>query len=631
MPPRSIPTEIFTLIFRNLSLQDLYRCLFVSHRWHGPAEAQLYSDVTLDALEEIYKPLITAIKTRRHLLRSIRWCFPRGCEVLESDLLAILFDNRPVSSTHDEGSLDQQPGKHGLQTGQPGLKEFSFVGDGRSKWLLELIMSNITTTALTMMTLTTLTLHFAYGMGAVTYIVDLEKILATFPYLKDLSIDGWMHAYAAAAAKDTVTEEESQYRLESLTFDPRLLCREGPDAFMFFKRLGNLKRIQVKSLLSPYDCFQKSRPWAFGRALKEHCPKLESVETSGTVALWLYDLPILLPSQISHIISLTGQVDTSVQRPDGASAEVAPAMMTVEQLRQRVQEQEYKELLAGKEAVPFFPQLKRLVMGVDHSFSFQDLISLGVQASLLTHLEICHQPQRRNYIWEMYEKDSPAAYYTTTTTGNTMNDALVEARRLRKRRPFTKRHLMLFLQLCSSLQYFALSDGSITFEDLIDSDSSNNSNISKQQTTAVPTGRTQQFIRPWACQDTLRTLKLSLDMSDAPLQEQHALVWKHLGRLWRLRSLTLPESSLITSFSYGVEGLLEAGMWKTLEEIRWLPAWWNEVDRREMVLWFARRCPRLMALGLEYLGDSDLCQFLEDEDVEQCSIYKIYFEAKEFT
>ncbi|OAQ32770.1 hypothetical protein K457DRAFT_153249 [Linnemannia elongata AG-77] len=294
MPPRSIPTEIFTLIFRNLSLQDLYRCLFVSHRWHGPAEAQLYSDVALDALEEIYKPLITAIKTRRHLLRN--------------------------------------------------------------------------------------------------------RILVTFPYLKDLSIDGWMHAYAAAAAKDTVTEEESQYRLETLTFDPRLLCREGPDAFMFSKRLGNLKRIQVKSLLSPYDCFQKSRPWAFGRALKEHCSKLESVETSGTVALWLYDLPILLPSQISHIISLTGQVDTSVQRPDGASAEVAPAMMTVEQLRQRVQEQEYKELLAGKEAVPFFPQLKRLVMGVDHSFSLQDLISLGVQASTLTSLEICHQPHHSNCI-----------------------------------------------------------------------------------------------------------------------------------------------------------------------------------------------------------------------------------------
>ncbi|KAH7052537.1 hypothetical protein BKA57DRAFT_502699 [Linnemannia elongata] len=364
MLPRSIPTEIFTLIFRNLSLQDLYRCLFVSHRWHDPAEAQLYSDVTLDALEEIYKPLITAIKT--------------------------------LSNAHDESSQDQQPGKHG----SAGLKEFSFVGDGRSEWLLELIMGNIMTTALTMtmLTLTTLMLHFAYGMGAVTYIVDLDRILATFPYLKDLSIDGWMDAYAAAAAKDTVTEEESQYRLESLTFDPRLLCREGPDAFMFFKRLGNLKRIQVKSLLSPYDCPQKSRPWAFGQALKEHCPKLESVETSGTVALWLYDLPIFLPCQISHLISLTGQVDTSVQQPDGASAEVAPAMMTVEQLRQRAQEQEHKELLAGKEAVPFFPQLKRLVMGVDHSFSFQDLISLNVQASTLTSLEICHQPHHSNCI-----------------------------------------------------------------------------------------------------------------------------------------------------------------------------------------------------------------------------------------
>ncbi|KAH7052538.1 hypothetical protein BKA57DRAFT_502700 [Linnemannia elongata] len=92
-----------------------------------------------------------------------------------------------------------------------------------------------------------------------------------------------------------------------------------------------------------------------------------------------------------------------------------------------------------------------------------------------------------------------------------MSDALVEVTRLRKRRPFAKRHLMLFLQLCSSLQYFALSDGSITFEDLIDSDSSNNSNVNKQQTTAGAAESAQQFIRPWARDDPLRTLKLSLE------------------------------------------------------------------------------------------------------------------------
>lgn len=106
--PRSIPIEILIFIFCNLGLQDLYLCLFVSRRWHDPAEAQLYSDVTL---QKTYKPLITTLKTRRHLLSSIRWRFARGCELLESDLLAIHFDKRPVRNTHDEGSQDQRPGK----------------------------------------------------------------------------------------------------------------------------------------------------------------------------------------------------------------------------------------------------------------------------------------------------------------------------------------------------------------------------------------------------------------------------------------------------------------------------------------------------------------------------------------
>ncbi|KAF9129347.1 hypothetical protein BG015_004208 [Linnemannia schmuckeri] len=626
MPPSSIPIEILALIFQHLSLQDLYICLFVSREWHDPAEAQLYSDVTLNALQKTYKPLITALKTRRHLLRSIRWWFAKGCELLESDFQAILFDDHPVGINRGEYSQDPSV-QNRLQFGRPGLREFLFVGDGRSEWLLELIMSNLTT----MTTLTTLTLHFAYGFGAETYIVDLNRILVTFPYLKDLSIDGWMHEYTPAAAKDVAPEAEIQYRLESFTFDPKLMCREGPEAFLFFKRLGNLRRIQIKSLLSPYDCFQKNRPWAFGRALKEYCPKLESIDTSGTVALWLYDLPVLWPSKIPHFISLVGEAAISAQQSDEATDGVTHELITIEQLRRRLQEQEQKELLEAKEAVPFFPQLKRLVIGEDHTFSFQDIISLGVQAQFLTHLEVCHQPHRLNYIWDMYEKDSPTAGFTTATTGNAIHDALVEARRLRKRRPFTNRDLMLFLQLCSSLQYFALTGCSITFDDLIDSDIGNNG--SKSRTTAVVLGKTPQFIRPWACEDTLQTLKLGLEMSDAPHREQHALVWKHLGRLWRLRSLTLQESSLIASFPYGVEGLLEEGMGDTLEEIRRLPKWWKEEDQREMMLWFARRCPRLMVLGLDYLGDagdgqrsSGLCEFLEDEDVKQCSIYRIFVE-----
>jgi hypothetical protein len=595
--------------------------------------------VTLNAFQKTYKPLIAALKTRRHLIRSIQWWFAKGCELYESDLLAILFDNPSSAETDthsEEFSQDQLSKQHRSQVSRrPGLREFSFVGDGRSEWLLELVMSNLTTTALTMTTLTTLTLHFAYGLGAETYIVDLDRILATFPYLQNLSIDGWMHDYSPGSATDAVTTEVEthQYRLESLTFDPRLMCREGPDAFLVFRRLGNLKSINIKSLLSPYDCSQMSRPWTFGRALKENCPKLESVDTSGTVALWLYDLPVLWSSKFPYLTSSLGEVAASVQQADETPGGAAYETMTVEHLRRRLQEQELQELLEGKEAEPFFPQLKRLVIGLDHFLSFQDLISLGVQARFLTHLEICNEPHRRTCIWDMYEKDCPAATFTATTTGNVMNKGLLEARRLRKRRPFTNRDLMLFLQLCSSLQYFSLSGCSISFSDLIDSDSSSNSKIGTEVGAAVD--KTPQCIRPWACEGTLQTLKLGLDMYTAPHHEQHALVWKHLGRLWKLRTLAFSSlSSLVASISYGVEGLLEGGMSETLEEVRSLPGWWRGEDRREMVLWFAKKCPKLMALGLEYISDANdgqegfvLYHFPEDEDIKECSIHRVFIET----
>ncbi|OAQ32771.1 hypothetical protein K457DRAFT_15844 [Linnemannia elongata AG-77] len=98
---------------------------------------------------------------------------------------------------------------------------------------------------------------------------------------------------------------------------------------------------------------------------------------------------------------------------------------------------------------------------------------------------------------------------------------------------------MLFLLLFSSLRYFVLSDDSITFEELVDSDSSNNRNINKQKSNSRGS---------WKCTTVHSTLgsrrsttdpKAQFGISDALFQVQYALFWKHLGRFGKLCSLHL--------------------------------------------------------------------------------------------
>ncbi|KAF9130229.1 hypothetical protein BGW39_003323 [Mortierella sp. 14UC] len=667
--PTPLPTEILAHIFHYLERLDLYQCLVVSHAWHIQAEAQLYSDVFLDATYKTYTPLLEALKTRRHLLRSFRWRSEgRGSKEPEFDLMDILLDYRPRRGTgggggdcgsldgdwseYDDGSSEDDADEYNSNYGSfdsfiycgplqhfalipaykvgpnrpVALRKFSFEGNGRSKLALGSMMYCLTT-------LTTLKLHFAYNATAKMFSVDVERILESLPYLKEMSIGGWMHDYASAeesmakrarikeyahqaASSDTTTATGSmpQYRLETFTFDQRLVCRTGPDAFAVFKRLGNLKRICILSLMSEYNCSQRSRPWALGRALRDHCPRLEAVETEGSVALWLFDLPIL-PSSIAL-------------QEHAAAVSIEETGVYLQQRRQRLQELEQEELLRGQTAVPFFPQLRELVFGQEHTFSFQDLISLGIQARFLTTLKIRYEVPRRSLLWEMYERDAPFARASSTTgaNGDSMDDALIEAMRLRKRRPFIMRDLMLFLQHCSSLQHLSVSHGSFSFQDFTESTGG------EQGAEKAPQ---QLSIRPWACEATLETLDIGIQIDVSQPKEHHALVWKHLGRLHKLRSLSLPFSILNPSFSYGIEGLVEGGLAATVQEIRCLPGWWRvEVeDRKALVLWFARSFPRLVVLGLEHklayvYGEDGVeeTQFLEDEEVKRCSILKVFIE-----
>ncbi|KAF9921568.1 hypothetical protein FBU30_008372 [Linnemannia zychae] len=178
-----------------------------------------------------------------------------------SDLSAVLLDFRAHSSSNCNFTYDHQRKRSrsccssiipldALGPNRPmELSEFSFVGDGRAYYLLDSIMFCLTK-------LTTLQLDFVYRVNAKTHLVDLDRILNTFIHLKTLSIEGWMHDYVVLERgtkswnSSQELSEKKQLCLESFTFDPKLLCRKGQNALTFLERMGNLKKIQIKSLMT---------------------------------------------------------------------------------------------------------------------------------------------------------------------------------------------------------------------------------------------------------------------------------------------------------------------------------------------------------------------------------------------
>ncbi|KAG0275222.1 hypothetical protein BGZ95_009064 [Linnemannia exigua] len=667
--------EVFAVIFGYSTRQALYRCLFVSRLWHDQAEAQLYSNISLHAQKTKFTQLVVpALKTRRHLLRRFEWrSYKQEMKSFEKDLIDILLDYRAPDNNlsrnndSDSGSAGRNafsfnskwlsqtiakaiittPPSSTIGPRRAGLTHFSFIGGQGSKRLLDLVMFNLTPT-----TLTTLELDFEYYSGTHNCTLDLERILTTFPYLKRLSVVGWMLTYAPTTTglqeerkpthpgrtDDTIagSKLQQQHRLESFTIGPVMMEQSGPYALTVFQRLGSLKKITIGSQAPPHWGWDRgSRPWAFGRVLRQHCPKLESIHFCGPVVLWLYDLPALSFEKSSLLTSL---VTETMALSDGSASSTLhnlAQMRGEERLKQRLQEQEQGELLTGNAAEPFFPRLKTLILGQDHSLSSQDLILLGVQSRLLTRLDILFQPTRNTFPWDIYEKDALATASVVDVNSfhhstNPNSIKLLENRLLRKRRPFSSKDVLLFLQHCSSLRFLSLKGCIITYEDLI--------NTPTTSLAANTVARTP-FIQPWACEQTLETLIIRLDVSDN-LPEHHALLWKHLGRFKNLRSLTLTSaptyrgrSTLNPSFRYGVEGLFEGkegggGMLReTLQEIRTLTNWWKVQDRRETVLWFARMCPKLRVLGLAFNGEfaegdkgALYTSFLQDEETEMLDV-----------
>ncbi|KAK3834687.1 MAG: hypothetical protein JOS17DRAFT_737442 [Linnemannia elongata] len=662
-----LPPETLHLIFSHLSPRDLVQCARVSRHWNGVAEAQLYGNITFSRRGFSGHKLFLALKTRKHLLRRFD---VRPCEqfkIPESELLDIFLDYRP----EDDNKRDLSPGdscpyqhpkpiffsddskirpalpKTLLGPNRPSLTHFSIVGHFESSWLLDSIIFNLATS-----TLTSIKIQFYFGPNIKIYTVDLERILETFPHLKDLWIAGYKHQYKPAgeiedtatsapkiATADSTSGSGKQYRLESFTFEPTtLLGRRGLDAFMFIRQLGNLKRIGVNALMPYCSRRQTGRPWELGRAFRKYCPKLVSIDIDGPVPLWFFDLPILPYDKIRHItrIANEGLPIYALEHLGGMAQEVNWAYKML-----RLQEQELEELTEGRSAKPYFPHLKTLILRGKHTMSAQDLVLLGVHGTFLTRLEIMHWPVPDNFILDMYDTGAAAAAAAESTKPPPLSamSMVVEARRLSKRTVLTHLHLLLFLQRRSSLRHFAISGHNIPFKDLIDKPLVPripghfiNDDYDEAAEAVAKEKEEALIILPWACEERLETLKFGFQVSVSDPQE-HELVWKHLGRFRKLCSLHLDQSNLFASFSYGIEGLLEGGMSETLEEIRSLPGWWKTKDCRQLVLWFSRSFPKLRVLGLAYdkwhvdgKRGKSYCAFLEDEVVKKCSIRRVFIE-----
>ncbi|KAG0284065.1 hypothetical protein BGZ96_011562 [Linnemannia gamsii] len=428
------------------------------------------------------------------------------------------------------------------------LTHFSVVGEFQSGWMLNSIIFNLATS-----TLTSLKIEFYFGPTHTTYTVDLVRILETFPHLKDLSIGGHKHRYkplvenengqpsalkTAPTVATKIAGARKQYRLESLTFEPKtFMGPRGPDALLFFGRLGHLKRIQVNAALPYCPSPQDGRPWELGRALQLYRPKLETIGINGPAAVWFFDLAILPHDKIRHIVSL---------------------------------------------ALPSLP-LERV--GASGRPCTEAGYGIQIQASFLTRLEIQQWPVSDHYIEDMHNTDAAAAAAAKSMVPSALStdiSEIVEERRFRKRRVFNQFDLAIFLQHCSSLCHFSMTGLNIRFKNIIDRAFVPPIPIPGLIDEETAEKRTP-IIRPWACEERLETLKFGFAVSASDSRE-HELVWKHLGRFRKLRSLHFDQSNLFSSLSYGIEGLLEAGMSETLREIRSLPGWWKSKDSQKLVL-----------------------------------------------
>ncbi|KAF9137205.1 hypothetical protein BGX30_010449 [Mortierella sp. GBA39] len=672
LPP--LPPEILAPIFAHLPLTSLLSCALVSRLWYHESKSHLFSAETFrlerlprissdgTRLEEahvrLYSPAyIAAIKDNKRYLRSVACTLTRRSDLSIAEVLEILFDcprellplsvdeadsgdtwvnldratavaaaiptnatiaddnGAAATTTTTPSSSKVVPGIP-LGPNRPALQVFMYDGKVRSTWLFETMIYNLPT-------LTTLDLYLGchYVDHPESACLDIDMILDALPRLKSLVIDGPGHHYTdnapSSSTSTTGTTTMQLHPLESFKFTPLLVMRSTVNTLATFRRLKNLKSIFISTNDTYYNpVTRQAKPGEFGQILQRYCPKIERVETDGSLVLWFCRLPpSSLPCEDIRLLSNSGTV---LELGVGELDEGLNVIST---------HQEREDILTNyQEITLFFPQLKALIARGYQSMGAQDLLALAVSRSqFLTHLEI----GRGNYwnnAFELLQDTRP--YLPSSSSVEGIDQITVypprpttssEMRWMRRRRGISSLDYQRVLETCSALRVVSLPGG-MPFRHMVD-DSSDTNTVEPRMT------------RRWACEGTIETLNMGFVLSTAR-KDDHRLIWCHLGRLRKLRCLTLTHSNLIPSLDFGISELVGRDFSQhdndshddepltgegegerddrqqlrehntTLEKLHSLGVAWG-IDDRATTQWFARSFPNLQTAGLGFRWGTD--------------------------
>ncbi|KAF9124826.1 hypothetical protein BGW39_007873 [Mortierella sp. 14UC] len=389
--------------------------------------------------------------------------------------------------------------------------------------------------------------------------IDVDRILDAMPQLRNLHIGGYRATYAdvtlpsqisvttgaitffspTADYKSKMDQGMTIHPLESLTVSPYFMMRPTSNTLTTFKRLGNLKSSNISRDLSVLGsvpgCTQADK---FGQILQTYCPKIESIETCGHAALWFLRLP-----RFSSAFEATMSSAKEAARPKGLSnaAKESPGM--------DLQRQEMVDTLPLRE-MSFFPRLTSYIAREITLFASQDLLELAAHSiTFLTHIHFT-KASVSSMEFSIYQEPTSSGVTAEGVDQMTVYPpgpmSETERQRLTQRLPSGSMYLVLLLEACAYLKAVSFPDA-IPFQNMVDT--------TAQYTSDGTAGAETRTMRRWACEETLESLEVGFMISTV-LKSDHRLIWRHPGRLPKLRSLKLTNSNLIPSLDFGMDELV---------------------------------------------------------------------------
>ncbi|KAF9921152.1 hypothetical protein FBU30_008870 [Linnemannia zychae] len=654
-----LPSELLSSIFVHLSTSTLYNCILVCSNWYSEAKPHLYRTVHLNGRRKSHQidlAYLQAYKAHKRDIRTAIWRPGYFREFSTVDMLDIKQDiqedlpvdvnpansyqttkmvdtavlsllNDPALARHqqprDKTILNWKTFKNlaaiPLGPNRPCIQKFEFRGRVESVWLFESVIFNLSM-------LTTLSIYLDPEIPKSDIHIEIDLVLDTLPRLRHLELIGGSINFVETIDYNESNPESSMRKinscvcpLETFKFSAILLDQPLSYALRIFKRLKNLSEISIISFF-PQSFLHFRKPGEVGQILQKYCPNIQSIKVSGQFNFWLFRLPPLP--------EVTDKDYSDIQAVAGEEVFLGAAMTELQLTSRKYDPVDMQILLQGI----FFPQLTRLSVLNAGIMGSQDLLALATMRSqFLTHLELhsCNMFEKEYGIWQDTSSYFSAAY-------NRLPADLIEAgidpisvhqlqvglcqkgHQLRRRKSYTNIDYMFLLETCSALKVVTIHGG-MPFNSFFKNTPCYN-NQSSQGSRAVKTAC------KWACEGSLESLPIGFLLSNAS-NNDHRLIWRQLGRLRKLKTLSLAYSNLIPSLDYGLDELVGPKIVSNLEgevvfsgadgreatrqhnhlrdqnpilkEISSLGVMWG-VDDKRTVQWFAKSFPNMTMLALNF-------------------------------